>query len=92
MLWPDTVVELPAGSSVVLYSDGLLDAYAGAHTSSSLGIEELVEAVGHRVRTGQPADSWVSALVTGAPLDSVDDTAAVVLTTTAAPDAAASPA
>jgi serine phosphatase RsbU (regulator of sigma subunit) len=90
MQWPDTVAELAAGSSVVLYSDGLLDAYAGAHTSSSLGIEELVDAVGQRARTGQPPDCWISALVTGAPLDSIDDTAAVVLTTKAAPGAAAS--
>lgn len=82
-LWPDTAVELPPGSAVVLYSDGLLDAYAGAQTSDSLGIDELVDAVGRRVRAAQPAVSCVSALVTGAPLESVDDTAAVVLATKA---------
>jgi serine phosphatase RsbU (regulator of sigma subunit) len=81
--WPDTVANLPGGSSVVLYSDGLLDAYAGAHISDSLGIDELVDAVGARVRTGQPATSWISALVTGAPVEPVDDTAAVVLVTNA---------
>jgi serine phosphatase RsbU (regulator of sigma subunit) len=87
-MWPDTTVDLPAGASLVLYSDGLLDAYAGAQLSESLGIDELVEAVGRRVRTGHPATSWISALITGAPFDSDDDTAAVVLTTAAARDAA----
>ena len=78
---------LPAGASLVLYSDGLLDAYAASRLSESLGINELVEAVGQRVRTGQPATSWISALITGAPRDSDDDTAAVVLTTRSPGDA-----
>ena len=86
--WPETTVDVPAGASLVLYSDGLLDAYADGRLSDSLGINELVEAVGQRVRTGQPATSWISALITGAPRDSDDDTAAVVLTTCAARDAA----
>jgi serine phosphatase RsbU (regulator of sigma subunit) len=81
--WPDTSAELPSGSSLLLYSDGLLDVYARSRASDTLGIDELVDAVAQQVRTGQPATSWISALVTGAPNDSDDDTAAVVLTTKA---------
>jgi serine phosphatase RsbU (regulator of sigma subunit) len=81
--WPDTTVDLPNGSSLLLYSDGLLDAYARNRASTSLGIDELVAAVAQQLRTGQAATSWISALVTGAPTDSDDDTAAVVLTTKA---------
>lgn len=79
--WPDTEVGLPPGSVLTLYSDGLLDAYAGPQVSDSLGIDELVAAISARIRTGRPADTWIEDLVTGAPLEPVDDTAAVVLTT-----------
>ncbi|HET6877778.1 MAG TPA: SpoIIE family protein phosphatase [Jatrophihabitans sp.] len=79
--WPETAVEMPAGSSLILYSDGLLDAYAGAPEVQGLGIEELVDAVHTCVRSGQPATSWIEALVGSAPRESIDDTAVVVLTT-----------
>jgi serine phosphatase RsbU (regulator of sigma subunit) len=90
--WPDTAVELPAGATLVLYSDGLLDAYAAAHESESLGIDELVAAVGQHARNGRRAATWISALVAAAPHDSVDDTAAVVLTTGPAGTGPSSPA
>lgn len=78
--WPVSAVELPVGASVVLYSDGLLEAYSSDPTSDGLGIPELVEGVGRGAGTGQPATSWIQTLVTGAPVASVDDTAALVLT------------
>ncbi|WP_375481886.1 PP2C family protein-serine/threonine phosphatase [uncultured Jatrophihabitans sp.] len=78
--WPATTTAFPAGSSVVLYTDGLLEAYAVHPETDSLGIPELVEAVGRLSRGGEPATGWISELVSGAPLDSADDTAALVLT------------
>jgi serine phosphatase RsbU (regulator of sigma subunit) len=77
--WPGTTVALTPGASIVLYSDGLLECYAAPSLSESLGIDELVEAMQRCARSGDPVSSWLSALVAGAPLDSVDDTAAVVL-------------
>jgi serine phosphatase RsbU (regulator of sigma subunit) len=78
--WPGTRVPLPAGSSVLLYTDGLLDAYAADLLSESLGIAELVAAVEHCMRQGGNAESWLPALVGNAPREAIDDTAAVVLT------------
>jgi CheY-like chemotaxis protein len=79
--WPDNRVPLPPASSVVLYTDGLLEAYSVEVGAESLGITELVVAVDGCLRSGEPATSWISALVGGAPRESVDDTAVVVLTT-----------
>lgn len=77
--WPVSTVELPGSGSVVLYSDGLLAGYAVDRASDGLGIPELVAAVARGIATGEPASVWIEALVTGAPLVSVDDTAAIVL-------------
>jgi serine phosphatase RsbU (regulator of sigma subunit) len=79
--WPDNRVPMPAASSVLLYTDGLLEAYSIDATSDSLGISELVAGVRACTRSGEPAASWISSLVGNAPRESVDDTAAVVLTT-----------
>lgn len=77
--WPDSTVELPPGASLVLYSDGLLECHAVPSLSDSLGIDELVAAVQRCDDSGDPVESWLSALVAGAPLEPIDDTAAVVL-------------
>ncbi len=77
--WPLTTFAFPAGSSVLLYTDGLLEAYAVDPESDSLGITELVAAVTRLGGRGDSPTSWISELVSGAPLDSVDDTAALVL-------------
>ncbi|HEV7206691.1 MAG TPA: fused response regulator/phosphatase [Jatrophihabitans sp.] len=78
--WPLSRADVPVGSSVVLYSDGLLEAYSSDPASDGLGIPELVDAVGRGAADGRPATSWIQTLVTGAPVASVDDTAALVLT------------
>jgi len=77
--WPETRAPLAAGSSLVLYTDGLLDAYR-LDTDASLGIDELREATERRVAAGDTVASWISTLVGEAPAQSVDDTAIVVLT------------
>jgi serine phosphatase RsbU (regulator of sigma subunit) len=74
--------RLPAspGTSVLLYTDGLLDAYSADAASDTLGINELVEAVGRCIRSGDDAKTWIPTLVDSAPRESIDDTAVVVLT------------
>lgn len=79
--WPETQVSLDPGSSLILYTDGLLDAYLRLSDGSSLGIRELVEAVSACAFDGGPARSWIPSIVSGAPRLSLDDTAVVVLTT-----------
>jgi CheY-like chemotaxis protein len=78
--WPGTEISLSEASSVLLYTDGLLDAYAAHPIGDSLGITELVAAVQHCLRSHADADTWLPALVRGAPREAIDDTAAVVLT------------
>ncbi len=78
--WPDNRVATAPGTSVLLYTDGLLDAYSVDAKSDSLGITELVAAVQTCMRAGDAAPTWISRLVGNAPRESVDDTAVVVLT------------
>lgn len=76
--WPATELAAPPGTSLVLYTDGLLDAYA-ADRARGLGITELVAAVQRCLGSGDSAGTWLAALVGSAPRESIDDTAAVVL-------------
>jgi serine phosphatase RsbU (regulator of sigma subunit) len=78
--WPDNRLPTPPGTSVLLYTDGLLDAYTVDPTSDTLGIDELAEALRGCLTDGGPVRSWIAKLVGNAPRDSVDDTAVVVLT------------
>lgn len=78
--WPVTEHALEPGSSVLLYSDGLLEAYQDDPADESLGIDALVAAMADATRSEAPPSSWIAGLVAGAPRESVDDTAAVVLT------------
>ncbi|HKC27153.1 MAG TPA: SpoIIE family protein phosphatase [Jatrophihabitans sp.] len=78
--WPDNVLALPPSASMLLYTDGLLDAYAVDADSDSLGIVELVNAVQTCMGAGAPAPTWISRLVHSAPRAPLDDTAVVVLT------------
>lgn len=78
--WPTNDLGVPPGSSLVLYTDGLLDAYTDDSEPESLGITELVAAVQRCVSQTEPARAWIAALVTGANRESIDDTAVVVLT------------
>jgi serine phosphatase RsbU (regulator of sigma subunit) len=76
--WRDNTLPAPPGSSILLYTDGLLDAYSAGAGSSTLGIDELVAAVQTCLATGD-APTAISQLVGAAPRQSVDDTAVVVL-------------
>jgi serine phosphatase RsbU (regulator of sigma subunit) len=77
--WPANRLSSQPGTSVLLYTDGLLDAYTTGIDSESLGITELVAAVQRCMSDGGDAKTWISSLVASAPRDSIDDTAVVVL-------------
>jgi serine phosphatase RsbU (regulator of sigma subunit) len=77
--WVDNTLPAPPGSSVLLYTDGLLDAYSPDGLSDTLGIDELVAAVQNCLHAGDAVPLWISRLVGSAPRQSVDDTAVVVL-------------
>lgn len=77
--WADNHVPVAPGTAVLLYSDGLLDAYSTDDASNTLGISELVAAATQCLRAGGPAAAWIPTLVAAAPRDSIDDTAVVVL-------------
>jgi serine phosphatase RsbU (regulator of sigma subunit) len=78
--WPSSEFATPPGMTVLLYTDGLLDAYAVDDKSDSLGIVELVDATRICLNGGSAAAAWISQLVGDAPRKSIDDTAVVVLT------------
>ena len=78
--WTDNRLDTPPGTSVLLYTDGLLDAYTVDAASDTLGIAELITAVGAVCEGGGRADTWLPQIVDNAPRRSVDDTAVVVLT------------
>lgn len=79
--WPETRASLDPGSSLLLYTDGLLDAYAKLIDDQDLGIGELIDAVMACAADGSPAATWIRAVVGSAPNQSIDDTAVVVITT-----------
>jgi serine phosphatase RsbU (regulator of sigma subunit) len=78
--WPDNRLPAPPGTAVLLYTDGLLDAYTADARTDTLGIDELVATVQHCRNTDRRAETWLPKIVDNAPRRSVDDTAVVVLT------------
>jgi len=78
--WPASTAELPPNASVLLYTDGLLDAYAPEPPTASIGVEELVHAMDASRTEGTPLDRWLPGLLSRAPRRVSDDVAAVMLT------------
>jgi serine phosphatase RsbU (regulator of sigma subunit) len=84
--WPETSASLDPGSSLILYTDGLLDAYAKLVDDRDLGIGELIDAVTACSAEGTSPGAWIPTIVASAPNQSVDDTAVVVITTRPSPE------
>ena len=78
--WPVSRTTLTTGSSLVLYTDGLLDAYRQVDSLTSVGLDELVAVTTDALAAGESLDRLLSTVVGRAPLLAVDDTAMVVLT------------
>lgn len=79
-VWPQSEARLAHGSSLVLYTDGLLDAYVDEVNRSSLGIDELVEAATKHLASGESITTWLRSLVRTAPRSAADDIAVVGIT------------
>jgi serine phosphatase RsbU (regulator of sigma subunit) len=77
--WPVTSTQLPAGSSLLLYTDGLLDAYRQVDSLTSVGLDELLEVTTQSLSSGPSLDELLEAVVSRAPMQAADDTALVVL-------------
>lgn len=80
--WPATEVAVAPGTSVVLYSDGLLDAHQDDESpeSDGLGVPGLVAALELHLASCVAPETWLPELVAAAPSVSADDKAVVVLT------------
>jgi sigma-B regulation protein RsbU (phosphoserine phosphatase) len=75
--WPATELQTRTGDSLILYTDGLLDAHADG--GKGIGIERLVGRITANLATGEPVRTWLPAIVSAAPRQSGDDIAIVVL-------------
>jgi serine phosphatase RsbU (regulator of sigma subunit) len=78
--WPVWCTRVEPGSSLILYTDGLLDAYRIPANRKSLGVDELLDATSTALASGESVSSWIPTIVGTAPTRSADDTAVVVLT------------
>jgi serine phosphatase RsbU (regulator of sigma subunit) len=83
--WPVTRAELAPGSSLVLYTDGLLDAYRQVESVTSVGLDELLAVITEALRSGESLEELLATVVGRAPTQVVDDTAMVVLSVAEAP-------
>jgi serine phosphatase RsbU (regulator of sigma subunit) len=77
--WPVTRTTLPQGSALLLYTDGLLDAYRQVDSVTSVGLDELLEVTTEALAAGESLDGLLEAIVGRAPTPAADDTALVVL-------------
>ena len=78
--WPVTRTQVAPGSSLVLYTDGLLEAYRRPDSLTSVGLDELLEVATAALSSGEPVDQLISTVVGQAPARAADDTALVILT------------
>ena len=77
--WPVTRTQLEPGAALVLYTDGLLDAYRQVDSLTSVGLDELLEIAAGALAEGESLDDLLETIVARAPVRAVDDTALVVL-------------
>ncbi len=87
--WPITRAQLERGSALVLYTDGLLDAYRQVQSLTSVGLDELLEIATGALAEGESLDDLLETIVSRAPVQAVDDTALVVLQVGEADEASA---
>jgi len=74
----DTTVEIHPGDCLLLYTDGLTDAHAPAHTLAPADVESLLASCAG-MRAGEIAERVVSAVLDLARSEPRDDIALVVL-------------
>jgi serine phosphatase RsbU (regulator of sigma subunit) len=67
------------GAALILYTDGLLDAYRQVDSLTSVGLDELLEVATAALAEEDTLDDLLETIVARAPMRAVDDTALVVL-------------
>jgi len=77
--WPISRAVLPEASAVVLYTDGLLDAYRRPESRTSVGLEELAEVAADALTTGESIETLLPVALPRDSAKEADDTALVVL-------------
>ncbi|MDX6373097.1 MAG: hypothetical protein QOD98_2085 [Nocardioidaceae bacterium] len=77
--WPVTHTQLAPGSALVLYTDGLLDAYRQVDSLTSVGLDELLKIATDALAGEESLDDLLETIVGRAPRRAADDTALVVL-------------
>jgi serine phosphatase RsbU (regulator of sigma subunit) len=77
--WPVTRAQLAPGAALVLYTDGLLDAYRQVDSLTSVGLDELLEIATDALGERESLDDLLATIVARAPMRAADDTALVVL-------------
>ncbi len=77
--WQVTRTQLEPGAALLLYTDGLLDAYRQVDSLTSVGLDELLEIAAGALVEGESLDDLLETIVARAPVRAVDDTALVVL-------------
>jgi serine phosphatase RsbU (regulator of sigma subunit) len=77
--WPVTRTQLTPGSSLVLYTDGLLDAYRQVDSLTSVGLDEMLAVATTALAQEDRLEDLLETIVARAPMLAADDTALVVL-------------
>ncbi len=77
--WPVTQTQLAPGAAVLLFTDGLLDAYRQVDSRTSVGLDELLAIAAGAQDEDESLDELLETIVARAPIQAVDDTALVVL-------------
>ena len=75
--WAPTTIRAEAGDTLLLYTDGLLDAHATV--GAGLGVDSLIARIAGDLGTGEPVRTWLPAIARAAPRQSSDDVAMVAL-------------
>jgi len=78
-LWPVTETKLDPGAALLLYTDGLLDAYRKVDSLTSVGLDELLEVTSTALAAGDGLEDLLETIIAKAPMQASDDTALVVL-------------
>jgi serine phosphatase RsbU (regulator of sigma subunit) len=77
--WPVSRSVIPDAGAVVLYTDGLLDAYRRPESRTSVGLEELAEVAADALATGDAIETLLPVALPRDSAKEADDTALVVL-------------
>ena len=79
--WPVTRTALTRGSSLVLFTDGLLEAYRRPESQTSVGLDELLDVATAALSSGEPVEQLVTTVVGHAPARAASEHRGLVVLT-----------